>query len=80
MKSFLTGVSATVIAAVGLFFLLFKKRSTEFPSSTTEMKKADDKANVLKAEISDLEKQFEKLVIEERSLDSELDYWNKEKK
>lgn len=78
MKSFITGLFATITGLITLFLLFFKKTPPN-SSLNTAIQKKDDEAKKLKTEISILEDKQGKPV-EEKSLESELDYWSKEKK
>jgi hypothetical protein len=78
MKSFLTGITAAIIGAIGFIFLFFRKggASIEVSSKASAL---DKKAEAVKAEVAKLQENLGKPV-EDRSLESELEYWNKEKK
>jgi len=78
MKSFITGIAAAIIGAIGFIFLFFRKggASVEFTSKSAAL---DKKADEVKAEVKALDEKIGKPV-EDKTLESELDYWNKEKK
>jgi hypothetical protein len=78
MKSFFAGLFAAVVGAVTLIVLFFRKGGASFPVSV-KGQELDKKAEAVKAEIKILETNLGKPV-EDKSLESELDYWNKEKK
>ena len=78
MKSFFAGLFAAVVGAVTLILLFFKKGGASFPVSV-KGQELDKKAEAVKAEIKVLETNLGKPV-EDKTLESELDYWNKEKK
>jgi hypothetical protein len=79
MKSFITGAIAAITGAITLIILFFRKGGANIPLSTPEMKKADDKVKELKTAIQILEEKKNSQV-EDKGLQEEIDYWNKEKK
>jgi hypothetical protein len=78
MRNFITGTIATLAAVIGFIFLFFRKGGADIKLSP-KTSALDKKAEVLKSEIKELESNLGKPV-EDTSLESELDYWNKEKK
>jgi hypothetical protein len=78
MKSFFAGLFAAVVGAVTLIILFFRKGGASFPVSV-KGQELDKKADELKSEVKALDEKIGKPV-EDRTLESELDYWNKEKK
>lgn len=78
MKSFLTGIAAAVIGALGFIFLFFRKGGANIEMSS-KASALDKKADELKSDIKKLEEIYGKPV-EPTTLQSELEYWNKEKK
>lgn len=78
MKSFFAGLFAAVVGAVTLILLFFKKGGASFPISVKGVE-IEKKVDAIKAEVKALDEKIGKPV-EDKSLESELEYWNKEKK
>lgn len=78
MKSFFAGLFAAVVGAITLILLFFRKGGASFPVSV-KGQELDKKADAAKAEVKALDEEIGKPV-EDKPLESELDYWNKEKK
>lgn len=77
MKSFLTGIAAAIIGAIGFIFLFFRKGGANIEMSS-KASALDKKAEAVKAEVKALDEKINKPV-EDKSLESELDYWKKGK-
>jgi hypothetical protein len=78
MKSFFAGLFAAVVGAITLILLFFRKGGASFPISVKGVE-LEKKADSLKVEIKTLDEKIGKSV-DEKSLEDELEYWNKEKK
>lgn len=79
MKSFFAGLFAALAGAVTLAVLFFRKSTPVVVVANPKLQALDDRALVVQKEVDNLQKQVDNLKIEDKTLDDELKYWDKEK-
>jgi peptidoglycan hydrolase CwlO-like protein len=73
MKKTIAAIVATIVGIIGVIALLFKKSTQTLSPKLNEL---DKKAEKLKEEVKEIDDKIGKPV-EDKSLESELDYWKK---
>lgn len=81
MKAFTDSIKY-IFTLLGLIFaaVFYLKRKPESQVVKVDDKKVNEEIKKSEEKIESIQKEIDNLKVEDKSLESELDYWNKEKK